>query len=99
MPYPRCAAKLRDGSPCNRTTATPTAEFCVRHAKMLGSVDAETMRRGDHVQRRRRPRDAKLARIAPAQADPEQDEPNGTEPAETVNVNGPIPDPSMVRPR
>jgi hypothetical protein len=42
---PRCAAFLRDGSPCGRTVAAGS-EFCVHHAKLLETVDAETMKNG-----------------------------------------------------
>jgi hypothetical protein len=42
---PRCAALLRNGEPCGRTVASGS-EFCVHHAKLLATVDAETMRRG-----------------------------------------------------
>jgi hypothetical protein len=33
--HPRCAAKLRDGSPCGRVTATPTSEFCSFHTEQF----------------------------------------------------------------
>ena len=43
--YPRCGARLRDGDPCGRTAAKGS-EFCSFHAKLLATVDAETMREG-----------------------------------------------------
>jgi hypothetical protein len=42
---PRCAASLRNGSPCGRTVVAGS-EFCVHHTKLLETVDAETMRKG-----------------------------------------------------
>jgi hypothetical protein len=42
---PRCAALLRNGQPCSRTVAEGT-EFCVHHAGLLATVDAETLRQG-----------------------------------------------------
>src|SRR5262249_14355123 len=44
--HPRCAATLKDGSPCERVTVTPSAPFCSHHTELLGAVDAETMRQG-----------------------------------------------------
>src|SRR5262249_11780417 len=44
--HPRCAAKLRDGSPCDRVTATPSSEFCAHHTELLGTFDAETLHQG-----------------------------------------------------
>ena len=41
----RCGALLRDGQPCRRTVAAGS-EFCVHHTKLLGTVNAETMRQG-----------------------------------------------------
>jgi len=43
--YARCAALLRDGTPCGRTVAVGS-EFCAHHTKLLATTDAETMRRG-----------------------------------------------------
>jgi len=43
--FPRCAALLRNGEPCQRTIAAGS-EFCVHHTKLLATVDAETMRAG-----------------------------------------------------
>jgi hypothetical protein len=43
--YTRCAALLRDGTPCGRTVAAGS-EFCAHHTKLLATTDAETMRRG-----------------------------------------------------
>jgi hypothetical protein len=34
--HPRCSATLRDGSPCDRVTATPTSEFCSFHTEQFG---------------------------------------------------------------
>src|SRR5262245_19267930 len=44
--HPRCAAILKDGSPCDRVTATPSGQFCSHHTELLATVDAETMRQG-----------------------------------------------------
>ena len=43
--FPRCAALLRNGQPCGRTVIAES-EFCVYHAKLLATVDAETMKQG-----------------------------------------------------
>jgi hypothetical protein len=43
--FPRCAALLRNGQPCNRTVAADS-EFCGHHTKLLATVDAETLRNG-----------------------------------------------------
>jgi hypothetical protein len=43
--FPRCAALLRNGQPCNRTAADGS-EFCVHHTELLVTVDAETLRQG-----------------------------------------------------
>jgi hypothetical protein len=43
--FPRCGALLRNGQTCGRTVAAHS-EFCVHHTKLLGTVDAETMRQG-----------------------------------------------------
>jgi hypothetical protein len=44
--HPRCAATLRDGSPRDRVTATPSSEFCSHHMELLATFDAETLRQG-----------------------------------------------------
>jgi hypothetical protein len=43
--FPRCAALLRNGQPCGRAVS-PGSEFCVHHAKLLETIDAESLRNG-----------------------------------------------------
>jgi hypothetical protein len=43
--FPRCAAKLRDGRPCNRTVVEGS-EFRVHHTGLVGKHDAEILKRG-----------------------------------------------------
>jgi hypothetical protein len=43
--FPRCAALLRNGQPCNRRVAEGS-EFCVHHTELLATVDAATLRQG-----------------------------------------------------
>src|SRR5262249_53841270 len=43
--YPRCGALLRNGQPCGRTVVAGS-EFCSHHTKLLGTVDAESLRQG-----------------------------------------------------
>src|SRR6476661_8215783 len=51
--FPRCAARLRDGQPCDRTVADGS-EFCVHHMQLLANVDAETMKQGRTPKKRSR---------------------------------------------
>jgi hypothetical protein len=84
---PRCAALLRDGTECGRTVAAGS-DFCVHHAKLLATVDAETLRRG----RTPKPRATKgptLRVIADVMSD------DATTTTVTGNANA---DPAVVRP-
>jgi hypothetical protein len=45
MSFPRCAAKLRDGRPCNRTVVEGS-EFCVHHDGLVDEHGAEVLKRG-----------------------------------------------------
>jgi hypothetical protein len=38
--HSRCAATLKDGSPCERVTVTPSAPFCSHHTELLANVTA-----------------------------------------------------------
>jgi hypothetical protein len=49
--FPRCGALLRNGQPCGRTAAADS-EFCVHHAELLESLDAESLRQGKIPKRR-----------------------------------------------
>jgi hypothetical protein len=79
---------LRNGQPCARTVA-PGSEFCVHHAKLLETVDAETMRRG-RTPKKRAPKETVLHVI------PESTLETGTAAAETATVT--TADPATVRP-
>jgi hypothetical protein len=50
--FPRCAALLRNGQPCDRTAAEGS-EFCVHHTELLTTVDAEKLRQGRTPKNRR----------------------------------------------
>jgi hypothetical protein len=43
--FPRCAALLRNGQPCGRSVSLGS-EFCIHHAKLLETIDAESLRQG-----------------------------------------------------
>ena len=43
--FPRCAARLRDGQPCDRTV-TDGSEFCVHHAKLAATHGDEVVKQG-----------------------------------------------------
>ena len=50
--FPRCAAQLRDGTPCGRTVAAGS-EFCVHHVTLVEQHGEEALRRGHYPRRRR----------------------------------------------
>jgi hypothetical protein len=83
---PRCAALLRDGSPCGRTV-TAGSEFCVYHTKLLENVDAETMRKGKTP----KPRARKAASLRLVEEAPLEDVEISDAPITTA-------DPASVRP-
>jgi hypothetical protein len=44
-PFPRCAARLRDGRPCGRTVVEGS-EFCVHHEGIVEEQGGEALKRG-----------------------------------------------------
>jgi hypothetical protein len=79
---PRCAAQLRDGTPCGRTVAAGS-EFCVHHVKLVGQHGEEALRRGDYPRRRRA-----IVNVAPLEVEAE---------TTVINDNGSV-NPARVRP-
>jgi hypothetical protein len=80
--FPRCAAQLRDGTPCGRTVAAGS-EFCVHHVKLVEQHGEEALRRGDYP----RLRNANV-NVAPLEVEVE---------TPVVNENGSV-SPARVRP-
>jgi hypothetical protein len=64
-PFPRCAAKLRDGRPCNRTVFEGS-EFCVHHDSLVDEHGAEVLKRG--LLRRREAKTSWQPRIVAAES-------------------------------
>jgi hypothetical protein len=84
--FPRCAARLRDGRPCNRTVVEGS-EFCIHHDRLLEEHDAETLKQGLH--RRKEATASWQPRIVTTQSE--------TEAHAVVGVT--TTDPATVRPR
>jgi hypothetical protein len=80
--FPRCAALLRDGTPCVRTVAAGS-EFCVHHVTLVDQHGEEALRRGDYPRRRRA-----NVNVAPLEVEAE---------TPVVNDNGSV-SPARVRP-
>jgi hypothetical protein len=98
--HPSCAARTRDGERCRSATVSGSP-FCQHHHGLVarGEVSEEALRRGDHVQRRRRSRDTRLAQVASERVEPEQADPNGSQPPPAVTTaNGNV-SPAQVRSR
>jgi hypothetical protein len=84
--FPRCAAKLRDGRPCNRTVVEGS-EFCVHHDRLVDEHGAEVLKRG--LLRRKEAKASWQPRIVAA-------EPEIATPSASLAVTA---DPTTVRPR
>jgi hypothetical protein len=84
--FPRCAARLRDGQPCDRTVSDGS-EFSIHHRKLAEEHGGEVVKNG--LPRRRAARTASDPVII-ATAEPATDE--------SVASNGEL-DPASVRPR
>jgi hypothetical protein len=80
--FPRCAAQLRDGTPCGRTVAAGS-DFCVHHVTLVEQHGEKALRGGDYQRRRR-------ANINVAPLEVEVEPP-------VVNDNGSV-SPARVRP-
>jgi hypothetical protein len=65
MAVPRCAALRRDGQPCGALAATPEAEFCRHHERLVELHGEEAVRAGDHP-RRRNPRSSEPVMLGEA---------------------------------
>ena len=59
--HPHCSARLRDGSSCDRVTATPSSPYCSHHTEQFGP---------EALPRKTAPRNAPKKRIAVAVVEP-----------------------------
>ena len=84
--FPRCAARLRDGTPCHRTVAEDS-DFCVHHQRLLDEHSAEELRQG--LPRRKQAKASWQPRVVIVEPEPKRP-PVG----DAVTA-----DPSTVRPR
>jgi hypothetical protein len=80
--FPRCAAQLRDGTPCGRTVAAGS-DFCVHHLTLIEEHGEQALQRGEYPRRRRA-----NVNVAPLEVETERP---------MVNENGSV-SPARVRP-